>query len=326
MTFGQLIPQLFVEQYTLPFMNLYGNVFVMDLCNTAEFLGVCHFSWLLYFTVSGVVCRSLRQQQLKGESTEEIGIIVEEQVEKVEPYGAWDLFRFTWSTFATFSSVFLILLGISRGHAILPAPIGACYVVLIIFLGLLFYLEGLMICIVATQFWDKETFKELYPRAYMLHELVNRPENLKRFIIGRQFFTVLSNIMLAEVTAFPSWRHQTWNPAGFYAIIQSGLIGALTTLAFAQLCPELLAAEFPLRFMNMYGSFMVVRICLFIESIGIGHCSWVFYFLTRKLFCGAHEDIDEIRPGVLRVNSQEVLLTPGSELKGAPGKEVETTA
>ena len=31
---------------------------------------------------------------------------------------------------------------------------------------------------------ERESFKEAYPRAYLLHELINRPHNVKRFIIG----------------------------------------------------------------------------------------------------------------------------------------------
>ena len=63
---------------------------------------------------------------------------------------------------------------------------------LIAALTLLFYLEGLMIAVVATQYWNKETWKEAYPRAYALHEVLNRPDNVKRFIIGRQvrFFAI----------------------------------------------------------------------------------------------------------------------------------------
>ena len=193
----------------------------------------------------------------------------------------------------------------------LPAPIGAQYVIFICVLTLLFYLEGSMICIVATQFWDRETFKDLYPRAYKLHELVNRPEGVKRFIIGRQFFTVLSNFLLAQVSVFPKWENDGFDPVFFFIVVRSGLIGVLIVLSFGQLMPELLAAEFPLRFMNMYGSYTICRIALFIESIGIGHSAWFIYFATRRLCCWGHQE-QELKPQVLRVNSQEVLLMPSS--------------
>ena len=46
----------------------------------------------------------------------------------------------------------------------LPTPIGATYILFFIVLTILFYLEGLMIAIVATQYWDKGT-PLLIPRA-----------------------------------------------------------------------------------------------------------------------------------------------------------------
>ena len=46
LTFGQLIPQLFVEEYCLPFLNLPGCYAVTKLCFGAEYVGVCHFSFI----------------------------------------------------------------------------------------------------------------------------------------------------------------------------------------------------------------------------------------------------------------------------------------
>lgn len=179
----------------------------------------------------------------------------DESVDKI-PLGWFDILKYLWSTFATLGSVFLIFYGISINAYVLPSPVGATYVIFIMFLILLFYLEGLMIAIVATQYWDKETFKAAYPRAYMTHELVNRPDNVKRFIIGRQFCTVLTNFMLGQITTMAHFPSDGYNPIAFYIIIKSGLIGVLVVLAFGQLCPELLAAEYPLRFMNLPGKIL----------------------------------------------------------------------
>ena len=54
LTIGQLVPQLFVEEFTIPFMNLYGCYFVTQLCFFAEFIGVCNFSWLLFHAVNNL--------------------------------------------------------------------------------------------------------------------------------------------------------------------------------------------------------------------------------------------------------------------------------
>jgi hypothetical protein len=54
LTVGQLIPQLYVEEFTIPFTNLYGCYAVTQLCFAAEFVGVCNFSWLLFHAVDSL--------------------------------------------------------------------------------------------------------------------------------------------------------------------------------------------------------------------------------------------------------------------------------
>jgi hypothetical protein len=223
----------------------------------------------------------------------------------------FDLLRYTWSTVATLGSLFIIFYGISIEAYVLPSPPGGTYIIFFVFLTLLFYLEGLMIAIVATQYWDKESFKEAYPRAYLCHELVNRPDNVKRFIIGRQFCTVLTNFVLGQVTTMDAFPSDGYNPIGFYIIVKSGLVGVLVVLAFAQLMPELLAAEYPLRFMNLYGSYSVLCTSLIFDAIGVGHCAWAIYFVTRS-FCCKKAMIEaklenKEKPAIVRVNSAEVL-------------------
>jgi len=99
-----------------------------------------------------------------------------------------------------------------------------------------------------------ESFRDVYPRAYLIHKLINQPDNVKRFIIGRQFCTVLTGFLLAQIFTFADFANDGYDPVAFFIIIKSGLVGVLIVLAFGQLMPELLAAEFPLRFMDMPGT------------------------------------------------------------------------
>jgi hypothetical protein len=298
----------------------------------AEFIGICHFSWLLYHTVAYLTCGSVRKAQAEIDSQKVIdrdeiiaadaapmsptelnrGTDFDNGMAPERPLNWFDLLRYTWSSVATLGSLFIIFYGISIEAYVLPSPSGGTYIIFFLFLTLLFYLEGLMIAIVATQYWDKESFKEAYPRAYMLHELVNRPDNVKRFIIGRQFCTVLANFMLGQCTTMDAFPSDGYNPIGFYIIVKSGLVGVLVVLAFAQLMPELLAAEYPLRFMNLYGSYTVVCTSLLFDTIGVGHCAWTVYFVTRQFCCKSamaeiRSEDNSLKPMIFRVNSAEVL-------------------
>jgi hypothetical protein len=168
-----------------------------------------------------------------------------------ENLSIFDLLKYIWSTGVTLGSLAVICYGISIGAYVLPTPVPAAYIIAIFTMCILFYLEGLMIAIVGTQYWDPTVFKEVYPRAFEVHRLMNQPENVKRFIIGRQFFTVLTNFLLAQIFTFANWENPGINPALFFIGVKSGLVGVMVILAFAQLLSELLAAEYPLRFMNM---------------------------------------------------------------------------
>lgn len=151
----------------------------------------------------------------------------------------------------------------------------------------------------------------MYPRAYAIHELVNRPDNVKRFIIGRQFCTVLVVFLMAQVSTFPEWKADGYDPILFYIVVKSGLVGVFIVLAFGQLMPELLAAEFPLRFMNLYFSYTVVYVSLVFDQIGVGHAAWTVYFGVRKWLADSQEHVQEEKPEIVRVMSAELLDATG---------------
>jgi hypothetical protein len=96
----------------------------------------------------------------------------------------------------------------------------------------------------------------------------------------------------------------------------------LIVLSFGQLLPELLAQEYPLRFMDMYGSFTVGYISLLGDAVGVGHCAWAFYFITRKLFCRTHYNEEAASPVkttkkvpiVSTVQSAELMVATGSPM------------
>eukprot|EP01034_Spumella_vulgaris_P024936 gene24936-31334_t len=148
---------------------------------------------------------------------------------------------------------------ISIQACILPTPPVGAFLIAICMLTVLFFLEGLMIAIVGTQYWDPETFREV-------HVLMSQPENVKRFIIGRQFFAGL----LAQTCTMTNFPSEGYNWILLPTCVQLGLVG---------LGPSC----FPLRFMNMRDSMSVSRINMFFDAIGVRHCAWDVYYVTHPL-------------------------------------------
>ena len=303
LTFSQVTTQLLVEEFTIPFINMYGCYSVTQLCFAVEYTGVCSFSWLLFHTIDSlcfeheIVLSTNAPWPQRIQSEEEVSCppIVCEDFHGTDlatiKTGWFDIMKYMWSSAITLVSLLIVAYGLSKQYAILKAPAVVLYIVFMASLTLLFYLEGLMIAIVATQYWDLVQFKETHPRAYELHSIVNHRENVKKFIAGRQFFTLLISFLLAQTSVFPRFPSNSYNPILFFVFVRSGLAGVLITLSFAQLLPELLAARHPLSFMNFYGSVSVVQVTLCLEKLGVGHCAWCIYYCLRDHISRCLEEV-----------------------------------
>lgn len=337
LTFGQLISQLFVEEFTVQFVNMPGNEAVIRLCLATEWCGVCHFSWLLFHISNKMMCEKV--SRAKPQMDEELAadgddaLLIErrrqEKEEEESSNALFDAFRYLWSTGLSVFAIIVVIYGISQEVYLLHVPAGVAYIIAIVALTGLFYLEGLMIAIAATQYWDPEQFKEAYPRAYAVHRLINRQggDGVKRFIIGRQFFTVLTGFLLAEVFTFYYWDAGDHDPTAFWILVKSGLVGVLIVLSFGQLNPEILAAEYPLRFMNMRGSYFICWMSLIFDALGVGHCGWATYFAFRSCFlqfAGSDMEVEGMegmheKPEIMTVQSVELFVKTGD----AEGRPVE---
>lgn len=302
LTVGQLVSQLYVESYTIPFHNIPGSWFVIQLCLATEYIGFCHWSWLLYEISNRLACIKIVRAKkamdqvdfdADGEDIAPLSPTIKNRgsdfdlgVPDTNNLSVFDTFRYLWSTCLSLGAICVVLYGISTGKYILHVPIVAAYFISAATLVLLFYLEGLMIAVAATTDWNRETWKDAYPRAYAVHEIVNGPDCVKAFIIGRQFMTLLTGFILAEIFTFANLENDGSMPDGLhYFIFRSGFAGVLLVLSVGQLTPELLAAEYPLRFMNLRGSWIVCRVCLFFDSWAVGHAGWAIYYLTRGFAC-----------------------------------------
>ena len=119
-----------------------------------------------------------------------------------------------------------------------------------------------------------EGFRRSHPRAFRLHAMVKDGQNVQRFLVGRQFFVVFVVFLIAQLTTFrnldlglPEWLH--------VSIIDTGLAGALFTLCFGQLVPQLVASTHPMLMMGFYGAYEATRLCITLEWLGICQASWV---------------------------------------------------
>ncbi|CAE7494698.1 SIT, partial [Symbiodinium microadriaticum] len=137
--------------------------------------------------------------------------------------------------------------------AVLPVPHIAVFVVFALCILFLAHLEGLQVAILVAEAKDPEPYAESSPRAYALMRRATYEKNVRRFLIGRQFFVIFVVFLINQCTIFPEITHFGINSAVWFVFVQLGFPTALNVLCFGQLPAQLLANQDPVLFMNRYG-------------------------------------------------------------------------
>ena len=194
-----------------------------------------------------------------------------------------NFFSFAFSLFLLVATIYIVLFGILSGESSLTlvfgSPIWLTFLLLLLTLLLLSSLEGSQIAIVSLSDRDHDQLVEVrsdYPTAYSVMRLICSKLRSQQYLAGRQFFVILTVFVIAQITSFPGME---FLPFTSYPVTQLpdwinlicfkfGFLGALLVLWTAQLIPQYFANRHPDMFLNFPGNFMVVRLCLLIESIG----------------------------------------------------------
>jgi len=127
------------------------------------------------------------------------------------------------------------------------------------------FLEGSQIAILALEKAPKAVIKRTHRDAYFGHKLTQQRDNVRRYLLGRQFFVVFVDFIAAH---------------------SMGIGGLGILVPVAQLYPQLLAASNPAWFMSTWGSKGVLLLTLVIEFSGLCHFSWglfTIFFVIRNL-------------------------------------------
>jgi uncharacterized membrane protein (Fun14 family) len=96
----------------------------------------------------------------------------------------------------------VIIVGVSLKYAVLQLHPAINFVLLVLGLLLLAYVESLHYAVVAVEKWDMSLYADRFPRAAKCHSLVDTPEKVKKFLVGRQFFVIFVVFLIAQITTF----------------------------------------------------------------------------------------------------------------------------
>merc|ERR1719192_1571818 len=152
-------------------------------------------------------------------------------------------------------------------------------------------LEGCQISVVGLQYFDPESFRDTHPTAYELCKIVHKGPNVERFLVGRQFLLLFNGFLVSRVGGggdvgddgrfdMGEWKWMDEMTQFFYS---NGVLLMIVIVALGQLPCQLVAARKMLGFFELpFGhKFFVIYPCLFVESIGLTHSS----YLLKDILC-----------------------------------------
>lgn len=267
-TVGSLQPQLLAAKDPWRFLNMYGSQSVLKLCCGAEATGICtHFAWILIELLRWTVFVSDRPT--KATSDLSAGA------------RAYEAVKYIVSTAVVVLSVSFLMFGVWTGEAILPLPPVGVFCTLAFCFVSLSFLEGLQVAVLVTEGENIDAFRCSHPRAHALMRKATFAKNVRRFLVGRQFFVVFIVFLVNQCTIFPYITHFGMGDVAWLVLVQLGLPTALSVLCFAQLPAQLLANQDPRLFMNRPGPTLTLELCFMMELTGLVHFAWVLAAVSR---------------------------------------------
>jgi hypothetical protein len=106
-------------------------------------------------------------------------------------------------TIFVFLLILVVFVGIAMGYCVLQVFPLINFLIMIVCIIVLATVEGLHYSVVSVEKWDMKQYAERFPRAVRCHALVDTPTKVKKFLVGRQFFTIFVVFLLAQTTSFP---------------------------------------------------------------------------------------------------------------------------
>jgi hypothetical protein len=193
----------------------------------------------------------------------------------------WYGLRCALSCILVTAAIFFVVYGITETNARLPLPSAVSAFLLVISIAFLGYFESGQVAVVNLSVIDPKQSRSIaatLPLTDEVYRTISQPGVVEKYLIGRQLCVIGLVFFISQLTSFPEMPPIL--PNGLeHLFIKTGLPGVLITLTIGQLFPQLLADEYTLRFLNLKGSLLFVKVALFIETFGVfTHFSWLMSF------------------------------------------------
>lgn len=208
-----------------------------------------------------------------------------------------DYVRYVFSFLLLSCSILVTTYAIFAGHtnfwSNVPGPVAfGLFLFDLILLGIV---EGLQISLVELKRQHPDSYKNSHKRAYYLGQVSGKKDNVERFLMGRQVFVVFLVFFIAKLTTIELDNLQTdfFFPVPewlYVSLFQTGFLTCVLVVIVAQLMPQIVAAKFPVHFLNIRLMYVAYYMCTFVEATGLTHACWVLSHLMSKIAGMTNED------------------------------------
>lgn len=187
-------------------------------------------------------------------------------------------------------------------------PVWLSIIIFFLLLCLVGFMEGMQIAafsLVNMPEWELDS----KPIVKKNCEIMFSGQNLQSFLIGRQIFVATLMFIVAKIATISIGEGEKnifGVPDGFQSFLDTGLLGAIVLTILGSLAWRIIASNFPVAFMSNPLIYVIIRICLFLESIGICAAAWILARFHMKIagfkpdddHLDMEEEIEEVKPAM----------------------------
>merc|ERR1711981_245917 len=270
---GQLMSQVNASLCMLDYTNNYFALLTLYVALAIEFSGILHSSYLVSMLVNALAGKSSKEQSRNSNIFQNIFFFVRCLISL-----AIICFSLAVTMEALFNNKTTMWDGVPSWIAVI------IFVILLCIVGML---EGMQIAFFAVaKIPASERGDSIFAKKTC--ELLFRGEgyNMPAFMVGRQLLVVGCMFFVARVTtvSIPDGGSNIFNVSqGFQEFLNLGFMGAVITTILGSISWQLVASTFPLTFLSNPITYILLRICLFLEGTGLCQAAWVMAAVHKRI-------------------------------------------
>jgi len=271
---GQLNSQVNASHCMLDYLNTWSNYITIVVARLIEASGLVHASYLIQITVAAMAGKPIESNEAPRTDLQNIffffrcflslGILI---------------FAFTVTLVALFNGQTSMWDSVPNTISVLV------FVLLMCVVGML---EGMQIAFFAvSRIPEDQRGNNLFAKKTCEILFFGESHNLSGFMIGRQLCVVSCMFFIARVTSLniePGFGNNIFGVSDpIQKFFNLGFLGALITTIVASIAWQLVASAFPIAMLSNPFTYVLLRLCLFLEATGICNGAYVLAWIHKKV-------------------------------------------